>query len=557
MPAILYTVGTWRVAREAYLDQFRRLGVKRLVDVRGNPRAGRQEELKQSRDFERALTSAGVTYEYWGRELGEDAIEGGNIKKSVLDHLIQAALQEPVCLLGHLHEPQGCHRLHLCDAVAATDKLEIRHLLWKDHKEVQELPHAEVAMAAAKVLHFFNEHRQLAEAKRQERCIVDPKVELPTVVWEGFTPTLFQDGVARRFLLPFDTELLWYPQWLSRQEADSLETTVRSNVTFLHPTYMFQEPGGGFTSTLIKRGQMRVCDAEDCPGAVASDPLQPWSRSLLRSVEDAAGTALNCFVANHYANGRVVINWHSDSGPGDDEGLGPNPHIGSVSLGAQRMFSLKSKRAVQGRIVHIDVPLTHGSLLVMGNNSQTHWLHALLPDEACKFERINLTFRFYARESTKHIEGMEHNHEWEAAAGSTRVKLHRGRFGWPVFVDIPDKSIAKHLPRYLSSVLHGFRGSLDVCIKDQLGQWTRLPEGDCVVRSLKKVAKPGITPEIQLAPHAGSTQQPASYDRSAHDRSANWPGSATSTSSPFTSASQRWQRCQGRSKGRGRGYQAA
>merc|ERR1712187_837915 len=105
----------------------------------------------------------------------------------------------------------------------------------------------------------------------------------------------------------------------------------------------------------------------------ASQSLETWSEELLRRVEDAADCAFNCFVANHYANGRVVINWHSDSGPGDDEGLGPNPNIGSVSLGAERHFSLKSKRPVHGSIVHIDIPLTHGSLLVMGKNSQTHW----------------------------------------------------------------------------------------------------------------------------------------------------------------------------------------
>jgi len=536
----MYTIGTWRVAREAYLAQLRRLGVKRLIDVRGNPRAGRQEELKRSRDFERALSSAGISYEYWGRELGEDAMEAGRLQKSVLDQLIAVALRETVCLLGHLHEPQGCHRLQVCEAVAAASKLEIHHLLWKDHKEVRESPHPEVALAAARVLRFFEEHKDRAEATRKGRGRGDPKAALPTVEWKDFAPARFREKAARRFLLPFDTELLWYPQWLPREEADELERTVRDNVTFLHPTYMFQEPGGGFTTTLIKRGQMRICDAKECPGAVAAAPLQDWSRELLHSVEGAAGTALNCFVANHYANGRVVINWHSDSGPGDDEGLGPNPHIGSVSLGAERIFSLKSKRAVDGSIVHLDIPLTHGSLLVMGNNSQTHWLHALLPDETCRSERINLTFRFYARESTKHIEGMEHNHEWEAASGSTRVKLHRGRCGRPVLVDVPDDLLARQLPKYLSSVLHGYRGAIEVCIKDRLGKWSALAEGDCVVDAIKRAAQPGAMPDVQVTPDDGSLRQSAGGG--ARSR---WSRPADSATAP-----QRWQR----SKGHGRGY---
>jgi len=551
MPVQLFTIGTWRVAREAYLDQFRRLGIKRLIDVRGNPRAGRQEELKRSRDFERALSSAGVAYEYWGRELGEDAIEAG-VDKSVLGQLVGTALRETVCLLGHLHEPQGCHRLQLCDSMAASSKLEIHHLLWKDHKDVQELPHVEVAAAAAKVLHFFQHHRTSAEKVRKERRIPDPRAALPTVEWKDFKPADFRDNVARRFLLPFDTELFWYPQWLSYKEADALKETIRENVTFLHPTYMFQEPGGGFTSTLIKRGQMRICDAEECPGAVASAPLQNWSRSLLRSVEDAADTALNCFVANHYANGRVVINWHSDSGPGDDEGLGPNPHIGSVSLGAERSFSLKSKRPVGGSLVHLDIPLTHGSLLVMGKNSQTHWLHALLPDESCKSERINLTFRFYARESTKHIEGMEHNHEWEAAEGSTRVKLHRGRFGKPVLVDIPNDMISKQLSRYLSSVLPGFRGPCRVSSRDQRGQWVPLADSDCVVDGIKRTATAGTIPDLQVTPDDGTSRPSESTGGYPRGRWARSSGNA----SDAQKTPQRWQRSQGNNKGQGRGHRA-
>merc|ERR1712032_1531278 len=104
-------------------------------------------------------------------------------------------------------------------------------------------------------------------------------------------------------------------------------------------------------------------------------------------------------------------------------------------------------------------------------------------------------------------EGMEHNHEWESAAGSTRVKLHRGRFGKPVLVDIPNDLFAKQLCRYLSSVLHGFRGSCQVSIKDQRGQWFPLAEADCVVDAIKQRAKLGTTPEVQLTPDDGSSRK--------------------------------------------------
>lgn len=506
----LYTIGTWRVSLSAYLDQLKKLGVAKLIDVRGNPNAGRQEDLKRSRQFEQALSKVGIVYEYWGRELGEDAMEASvsdRFQKSCAQ-LLAIARSQTVCLLGHLHEPQGCHRLYLCEQLlskACDKQLVVRHLLWKDHVAVRQLEHAKVVAEATAVCRFFEENWARAEQQRAARACPDPKLQLKTVSWNKFDSTLLSDGHAYRFLLPFDTELLWYPHWLASREADELMDCVFQKVTFLHPTYVFQDPNGGFANTLIKRGQVRIC-GDDCPGAVAAEPLKPWSDLLLRRVEDATGTPFNCFVANHYANGRVVINWHSDSGPGDDEGLGPNPHIGSISLGAERTFSMKSKRPWDGRIVHFDIPLTHGSLLFMGKNSQTHWLHCLPVDEACRTERLNLTFRFFARESTKHIEGVEHNHEWETALGSVRVLLHRGRYGRPILVDIPSDLMAHQLPRFLSTVLPGHRGPMDVSIRSPGAEWQALGPQTEVAKAAAAVAQQqGEIPEVQVVSGRGAT----------------------------------------------------
>lgn len=511
---VLFTIGTWRVGLPAYLDQLKSLGVQRLVDVRGNPQAGRQDELKRSRQFENALWNAGITYEYWGRELGEDAFDSNASSEfaKTCGQLLSIARQEVVCLLGHLHEPQGCHRLQLCEEILKTASssfasIAVVHLLWRDHLEVRQLQHAEVAAEAAEVLQFFDTRWNQAEEARANRNAPDPSQQVRTVDWKDFDPKMFSDGQSHRFLLPFDTELLWYPKWLSQSEADKLMETVFDNVTFLHPTYFFQDPDGGHATTLIKRGQVRVC-GNDCPGAVASEPIQPWSSDLMRNVEDSAGTAFNCFVANHYANGRVVINWHSDSGPGDDEGLGPNPRIGSVSLGAPRTFCLKSKRKVNGRMVHLDIPLTHGSLLFMGQNSQTHWLHSLPADDACHAERINLTFRFFARNSTKHVEGVEHNHEWEAAAGSTRVLLHRPGHGRQVLLDVPGGVTVERLPRFLSAVLPARRGPADVSIRAcPGGEWSApLPRAADVGAAVAAAAarSKGGHPEVRLVGRAGA-----------------------------------------------------
>ena len=43
------------------------------------------------------------------------------------------------------------------------------------------------------------------------------------------------------------------------------------------------------------------------------------------------------------------------------------------------------------------MPLAHGSLLVMKDTTQTHWLHRLPPTKKVHHPRINLTFRTIVR----------------------------------------------------------------------------------------------------------------------------------------------------------------
>lgn len=115
-----------------------------------------------------------------------------------------------------------------------------------------------------------------------------------------------------------------------------------------------------------------------------------WTKPILilkDKVEKAAGTDFNSLLLNYYRNGKDSIGWHSD----DERELVPNPIVASLTLGASRNFELKHKDGAKaGRLT---LPLTHGSLLVMGGTIQQHWLHAVLKTEEEVGERINLTFR--------------------------------------------------------------------------------------------------------------------------------------------------------------------
>ena len=113
-----------------------------------------------------------------------------------------------------------------------------------------------------------------------------------------------------------------------------------------------------------------------------------WTDELaaLKSiVEKLTATRFNSCLLNLYHDGSEGMAWHSD----DEKSLGRNSTIASVSLGAEREFRLKHKRLDE----KVSVLLESGSLLVMKDATQTHWLHSIPKSKKIKSPRINLTFR--------------------------------------------------------------------------------------------------------------------------------------------------------------------
>ncbi len=102
-------------------------------------------------------------------------------------------------------------------------------------------------------------------------------------------------------------------------------------------------------------------------------------------VEKLTGTIFNSCLLNLYQDGSEGMAWHSD----DEASLGKNTTIASVSFGAERKFSFKHKRSLET----LSILLESGSLLVMKDATQTHWLHSIPKSKKIKTPRINLTFR--------------------------------------------------------------------------------------------------------------------------------------------------------------------
>jgi len=111
--------------------------------------------------------------------------------------------------------------------------------------------------------------------------------------------------------------------------------------------------------------------------------------------EDQTSSTFNSVLVNRYENGEATIGWHQDDSP--ELGSLESIVIGSVSLGAPRLFEIRRKpgldtpRHLWGQ--RASVMLQPGSLLIMRGSMQQHWQHRLAPDPACTAPRLNLTFR--------------------------------------------------------------------------------------------------------------------------------------------------------------------
>lgn len=115
-----------------------------------------------------------------------------------------------------------------------------------------------------------------------------------------------------------------------------------------------------------------------------------WTQSLLDikvKVEAACGLQFNRVLLNYYRDGNDSVAWHSDTLPAD----GVHHPIASVTFGETRLFKVRHK--TRKDILPLDIPLTHGSFLLMGESMQDHYEHHVPKTSRKIGARINLTFR--------------------------------------------------------------------------------------------------------------------------------------------------------------------
>ncbi|WP_117885382.1 alpha-ketoglutarate-dependent dioxygenase AlkB family protein [Aureibaculum luteum] len=119
--------------------------------------------------------------------------------------------------------------------------------------------------------------------------------------------------------------------------------------------------------------------------------MHAWNADLLfikNRIEQEVDIKFTRCLLNYYRDGKDSVDWHQDY-EGEQR---KNTVIASVTYGETRPFQLK--HATRKDLKRIDIPLAHGSLLLMQGATQDNWKHKI-PKTAKKIKpRINLTFRW-------------------------------------------------------------------------------------------------------------------------------------------------------------------
>jgi len=115
-----------------------------------------------------------------------------------------------------------------------------------------------------------------------------------------------------------------------------------------------------------------------------------WTPELLtikQRIEETCGIEFDCVLLNYYRDGNDSVAWHSDGLPASGK-----PHaIASITFGETRVFKVRPRTNKNSQL--LEIPLTHGSFLLMGKTMQDHYEHHIAKTSRKIGPRINFTFR--------------------------------------------------------------------------------------------------------------------------------------------------------------------
>jgi len=195
---------------------------------------------------------------------------------------------------------------------------------------------------------------------------------------------LFDGGIKKYtdFNLP-DTELRLWQHFFQKQAADNYYNMLLKDSPW-------QQRSRKMYDKLIPDPRMTAY--------YGGENGHEWTPTLLEikaTVENITEIKFDRVLLNLYRDGKDSVAWHSDNLPAD----GKHHPIASLTFGDTRIFKVRHK--FKKDIPQSDIPLTHGSLLLMGETMQEHYEHHVPKTTRAIGPRINLTFRI--SESSKAV----------------------------------------------------------------------------------------------------------------------------------------------------------
>lgn len=201
-------------------------------------------------------------------------------------------------------------------------------------------------------------------------------------------PALFQSSWQQPTLE--DGQIHLHPQWLSMSQANQYYQVLLDTLAWRQDQITIF----GKTS-FIPRLQAWYGDSQaNYQYSGLTMIPKKWTSDLLElkhRIRDYCQLQLqqpvdfNSVLANYYRDGADKMGYHSD----DEDELGTDPVIASLSLGCKRRFVFKHKRTKEKLV--LDLP--PGSLLLMFGQTQQYYKHGIMASKRQLAGRINLTFR--------------------------------------------------------------------------------------------------------------------------------------------------------------------
>lgn len=201
------------------------------------------------------------------------------------------------------------------------------------------------------------------------------------------------------------------PNYLSSAEADHVMWQVDGFVEYLlrtDPRLQFKIFGHehSFPRDKAFYGRVREQDGQRVEPfykyAKDTPPVQNWARSILETIADrleqALGQHCNHLVVNQYQNGADHIGLHHDK----SATFHPGSSVLTLSLGGERTLRLVCTEGEDAGTTQ-DLVLTHGSLFVLGPNTNAKWKHSIVKEAAATHRRVSLTYRHINQERRAQI----------------------------------------------------------------------------------------------------------------------------------------------------------